>query len=175
MTKLMTIVALILVVLASPAFASDFVDYQNVNGSVNQFALNLDGKVHGKLGWNAWSVANGSWAEAYVGPTFNGGWYGLGASYGIESGNHGRFGTLGWVARGPVTAVGIWEKGNGTWHKATVDLKVSKHFKVGYHDQAFKGRGPRASVTFGKVSVWSALLMKRGTKPSLILAARVSN
>ena len=160
MNKLLLAVAMS--VLAVSATAGDSAEIQIVNGQPT-LDLYISGKVSGRLGWSAFGLVNEGWGQAYAGPTFAPtSWSEVGFSVGVESGGK-RFAESLWLGKGRVSVLAIHEHGyTGSWHKVTADVAMAKGLSVGYHDQAFLGRGPRVQLTRGKVSVWSALLLKDG-------------
>jgi len=160
MKQLMMVV--VLLALTVSASAGDFGEIQIVNGEPT-LDLYVAGKVHGRLGWSAFGLVNKGWGQAYAGLTFTPtSWSAVGISVGVESGGN-RFAESLWLGKGRISVLAVHEHGfSGSWHKVTADVTVAKDFSVGYHDQAFLGRGLRAQFTRGKVSVWSALLLKDG-------------
>ena len=178
MTKLITFAIVVVLAMSTMATAGDWMEVRSITPTATydvspQFVTNLDGSIKGPLGWNGWAVVGAKWSEAYIGPTLSTKTMGIGVSAGIESGGHLRLGSTGWLAKGRVLAVGTYETGAARWYKLTVDYKVQKHLKVGYQDQLGAGRGPRIVATFGRVMVWSALLVKDG-KSTIIATARFS-
>ncbi|MEK7125125.1 MAG: hypothetical protein AAB864_01890 [Patescibacteria group bacterium] len=159
--KRVMFVALLVLVVSSPLMA-DNVELQVINGQPN-LDLFLTGQIKGKFGWSAFGLLNENWGQIYAGPSFSPAkWCTLYVSTGLEFGGR-RFSESVWLGRGPVSVLAIYEHGHtGAWHKILAVVTVAKGVTVGYHDQAFVGRGARASYTRGKVSVWASALVKNG-------------
>lgn len=147
--------------------AGDDLELQVINGdpTIDYF---LSGRVsNGKWGWSAFALVNRDWAQAYAGPTFAPTtWSSVSLNVGVETGGR-RFAEALWIGKGRFSSLAIYEHGySGHWHKITVDWSITKTFAVGYHDQAFVGRGPRVSLklpgAFRRSTVWGSLLLKDG-------------
>jgi|SRR3989344_5832328 len=166
-------IVLVLALIAGSVSAGNFGELQVVNGKPT-VDLYVAGKIHGKIGWSAFSLVNKDWAQVYAGPTFAPtSWSEISANIGVETGGT-RFAESLWLGHGRFSMLAINEHGfSGHWHKITADWNITKSFTIGYHGQALVGNGPRISYTRGKVAVWGSLLFKDG-ETNTIVAMKIS-
>jgi hypothetical protein len=112
----------------------------------------------------AWAQYTPTWSQAYAGPSFKiAKWLEVGIGGGVEqTTGHGRLGSFVSANAGKESFFAVYENGaSGRWFVATGAHKLSKHVSVGFHAQDLLGIGPRTDVTFGQMTVWTALPIEK--------------
>ncbi|MBX4190016.1 family 52 olfactory receptor [Candidatus Parcubacteria bacterium] len=156
------VVALVLLVVAAPAKAQNFVGTETEvkSGDVVSLIDSLYGRTFNKsVGLFAWGQAQtDGWGQVYGGVVYTPKpWIALSLGTGVEKDAHpGRIGTSAWMSGHGYTLLAVYENGgSGAWYKTILTKAVTSKIAVGVFSRRFAGTGPLVEYSANKVvKIW---------------------